>query len=273
VRDVGQVEAVRVSPDVDVLYGHIVFPTCGRLPTVWSTAGVIDARPGIWFPEQSTQTHLYLIPRAAAVQCWSEFGKIGLLERAPKLDAASIVVIPPLVQLSITPAPRRVSADLVAIFVGANGALKGVDVVVAAAALVPEVRFEVITHTPRPEHLPANVDWLGPRPHGEVLTRLASADLHVFPSTTESLGGVVVEAMAAGIAQVVDAESVTAEVAGSGAIAIDGRSAEAVALAVRELAADDARRAACAEAGRRRYDEVYAPDAVGARLVELIESV
>lgn len=273
-RDVGQIQAVRPPAGTDALYGHIVFPVSSPpLPTIWSTAGVIDARPGIWFADQSAQTHAHLLPRAAAVQCWSEFGKAGLLERLPRVDASSIEVIPPLVQLDL-PAPfERGTPDPVAIFIGANGTLKGLDVVVAAAALVPDARVEIITHTPRPASVPPNVDWLGPRPHREVLSRLVSAAVHVFPSTTESLGGVVVEALAAGVAQVVDASSVTAEVAGNGAIAVDGTSAEAVADALARLAGDDTLRAALGDVGRKRYDAVYAPDAVGARLERLIESV
>jgi glycosyltransferase involved in cell wall biosynthesis len=273
-RDIGQIRLVRVHPGTDALYGHIIFPISRpALPTIWSTAGVIDARPGIWLPDQSAQTHAKLMPRAAAVQCWSEFGKIGLLERLPHVDAATIEVIPPLVQLELPTPMQRSSADPVAIFIGADGAMKGVDVVVEAAGMVRDVRVEIITHSPRPTTLPPTVDWLGPRPHREVLARLGSAAIHVFPSTTESLGGVVVEAMAAGIAQIVDANSVTAEVAGGGGAAVEGTNAEAVADALRRLAADDSLRQAYADAGRARYESTYSPDAVGPRLERLIDSV
>ncbi|MEY2423465.1 MAG: hypothetical protein QOI95_3532 [Acidimicrobiaceae bacterium] len=273
-RDVGQIQAVRVRPGTEALYGHIVFPVSRpALPTVWSTAGVIDARPGIWFADQSAQTHAHLLPRADAVQCWSEFGKIGLLERLPRVDPDTITVLPPLVQLDLPPPMPRPPGDPVAIFIGANGALKGLDVVVAAAALVPDVRVEIITHTPPPARFSANVDWLGPRAHAEVLARLGSASVHVFPSTTESLGGVVVEALAAGVAQIVDGRSVTAEVAGAGGIAIDGRDPEATADALRRLAGDERLRATVAGAGLERYATTYAPDAVGRRLGELIDSI
>lgn len=273
-RDVGQIAPVRVSPETEVLYGHIIFPVARpELPTVWSTAGVIDARPGMWIAEQSAKTHAHLIPRAAAVQCWSELGKVGLLERVPGLDSKGIEVIPPLVRLALPSPMPRSSADPVAIFVGADGGLKRLDVVIAAARLVGDLRVEIITHSPRPVDLPPNVDWLGPRPHGEVLARVGSATVHVCPSSTESLGGVVVEAMASGIAQVVDGGSVTAEVAGEGAIAVDGGDPEAVADALRRLADDDELRSTCARQGLARYDGHYSPQAVGPRLERLIDSV
>jgi glycosyltransferase involved in cell wall biosynthesis len=273
-RDVGQVQSVRVPPGTEVLYGHIVFPvTSPALPTVWSTNGVFDARPGLWFPEQSAKTHARMISRAAAVQCWSEAGKAGLLERLPDLDGSTIEVLPPLAYLDLPEPWPRPHADPVAIFVGANGALKGVDVVIEAARLVPDLRVEIVTHSPQPPALPPSVEWLGPRSHAEVLARLRSSSIHVFPSTTESLGGVVIEALAAGVAQIVDAGSVTAEVAGAGGLTVDGRVAEAVATALRRLAEDDGLRDACAAAGRARYEAHYSPEAVGPRLERLIDSV
>lgn len=273
-RDLGQVLPVHVSPETEVLYGHIAFPVArAELPTVWSTAGVIDARPGSWIPEQSARTHAKLIRRAAAVTCWSELGKHGLIERLPEAADVDIAVVPPLVILSQPPPLARTGPDPVAIFIGADGRLKGVDSVVAAARLVPEVRFEIITHTARPAELPANVDWLGPRPHDEVLARLGSAAIHVFPSTTESLGGVVVESMAAGVAQVVAAGAVTAEVMGDGGLTVDVVEPEAIAEAVRRLAGDEGLRRRCAAAGRERYAATYSPDAVGPQLEALIDKL
>src|SRR5437588_2630020 len=70
-RDVHQLQWVEPPSSAELLYGHIVFPTDGRLPTLWSTNGVIDARPGMWFPEQSARTHARFIARAALTQCWS----------------------------------------------------------------------------------------------------------------------------------------------------------------------------------------------------------
>lgn len=273
-RDIAQVECIDVPAATEVLYGHIVFPqTRPPRPVVWSTNGVIDARPGVWLPDQSARTHARFIGRAAAVQCWTEFGYRGLSERLPKTALDRVTVVPPLVDVDLVdPWPRGHEA-LTAIFIGAFGKLKGLDVVLAAAARVRDVRLEVITVTPRPRELPANVDWLGPRPRDEVLARLRSADIHVFPSTTESYGVVVVEALAAGIAQIVDAGSVTAEILGDGGLAVDGRDVEQVAEALHRLAGDAVMRHSLGAAGRVRFDTTYAVDVVWPQLVALIDSV
>src|SRR5205823_106013 len=143
------------------------------------------------------------------------------------------------------------------IFIGAVGELKGLDVALAAAACVRDLRLEVITASPRPASLPPNVEWLGPRQRAEVLARLRSAAVHVLPSTTESYGVVVVEALAAGVAQIVDANSVTAEILGDGGLSVDGRDVEELAEALRRLADDVPLRDALGTAGRARFDTTY----------------
>jgi len=273
-RDHGQVERIEVPQGTEVLYGHIAFPqTRPALPVVWSTNGVIDARPGIWFPDQSARTHKRFVSSAAAVQVWTRFGLAGLLDRWPGLPLDRVHVIPPLLHVDLPPPWPRADVEPVAVFIGAFGHLKGLDIVVDAASRLPQVRFEIITASPPPPTLSPNVAWLGPRARAEVLARLCSATVHVCPSTTESFGSVIVEALAAGVAQVVDAGSVTAEVAGDAALAIDGRDVEAVAAAVASLAGDDALRRTCAAAGVARYKATYSPEAVGAQLELVIDAV
>lgn len=273
-RDIAQVEPINVPAATEVLYGHIAFPQARpHRPVVWSTNGIVDARPGAWFPDQSARTHERFIRRAAAVQCWTEFGYRGLSERVPQRLLNRVTVVPPLVYVELPDPWERAGHEPVAIFIGAFGELKGLDVVLAVARRVPDVRVEVITASTRPDTLPDNVDWLGSRPREEVLARLRSAAVHLFPSTTESFGGVVVEALAAGVAQIVDAGSVTAEVLGPGGLAVDGRDVEHVATALDRLVRDTSFRASCAAAGRARFESTYAVDVVGPRVAALIESV
>jgi glycosyltransferase involved in cell wall biosynthesis len=271
-RDVAQVQRIAVDARVDVLYGHITFPVSRPTrPTVWSTQGVLDARPGSWHPDTSARTHERLIKRAGAAHCWSITGLRGLLDRFPALSTM-IDVVPPLVYVDLPEPMVRSDGDVVAIFIGAFGGLKGIDVVIDAARRAgPGLRVEIVTNDPRPPDVPAAVDWLGPRAREEVLSRLASADIHIFPSTTESFGGVVAEALAAGVPQIVDQASVTAEIMGDGGLAVPGRDPTAVADALEELAGDGALRRRLGEQGRARYQRVYAPEVVGPQLEALFE--
>lgn len=272
-REYAQRTPVTVDPAVEVVYGHIVFPVAPGRPTVWSTQGVLDARPGLWFPEQSALTHARLVARAAKAQFWTHIGLDGARQRVD-LDDSKVEVIPPLVDVGLPPPLPRSGTDLTAIFIGAFGAMKGLPVVLEGWQRIgPGIRLEVITNDPAPTDLPASVTWLGPRPRSEVLARLASSDIHVCPSTTESFGGVVAEAMAAGVAQVVDGASVTTEVAGDGALAVPGRDAAAVAGAIEQLAGDPMLRGSVGAAGRARYDAVYHPDVVGRQMARLFTEV
>ena len=274
-RDIAQVQRFAVDDDVEVLYGNIVFPvTAPPRPTVWSTQGVLDARPGIWFPEESARTHARMITRSAATQCWSQLGLAGIVERQPHVDTNKLHVIPPLLYIDLPDPWPRDGTDVVALFVGAFGLLKGIDVVVEAMREVgPGLRLEVICNDTPPADLPAAITWLGPRPRPEVLARLRSADIHLFPSTTESFGIAAVEAMAAGVPQIIDAGGVPAELVGPGGIAVDGRSPASVAAALTSLAADRQRREELGRLGAARYRERFSPEAVGPQLEALFDSV
>jgi glycosyltransferase involved in cell wall biosynthesis len=272
IRDIAQVQRFEFSPDVHVLYGHMAFPTSRPTrPTVWSTNGVFDARPGTWFPRQSAITQRSMILRSAVSQCWTEMGRQGIVEHVEGVPEEKLFVVPPLMYVDTpsTPWPRT-DDDVIAIFVGAFGEMKGLDVVLEVArGAQPGVRIEIITASRPPDELPTNVRWLGPRPRDEVLRRMASSDLHLFPSTTESFGAVVVEALAFGLPQIVDHASVTAEVAGEAGVTVDGRDAQSVQSALERLAGDALSRRALGRAARERYLRVYSPDAVGPQLEEL----
>ncbi|MFZ6004365.1 MAG: glycosyltransferase family 4 protein [Actinomycetota bacterium] len=271
-RDWSQIAPVRVPPGTELLYGHISFPVAPSVSTVWSTQGVLDARPGQWFPDQSAQTHERLVRRAALSQCWSELGRQGLLERTSAITEDDIWVVPPLVYIDLPPAAPKVDEDIVAVFVGADGRAKNLGVVIEAMASVePGLRLLVVTNDPAPGHLPTCVRWLGPRARPEVLGLLASCDFHVFPSRSESFGGVAVEAMAAGLPQIVDRSGVPAEIAGDSALVVDGDDVREVEAAISQLAGDAALRRRLAGLAGQRYAETYHPDVVGPMLEALLD--
>ncbi|OYW31583.1 MAG: hypothetical protein B7Z47_00695 [Chthoniobacter sp. 12-60-6] len=110
-----------------------------------------------------------------------------------------------------TAAAADSTKPLILSFVGRLVALKGVDMLIAAAAPLIRsgaVHLNIIGEGPERERLQALVQrenitagvrmggWV---PHGKLAARLRESDLFVFPSIREFGGGVVLEAMALGI--------------------------------------------------------------------------
>jgi glycosyltransferase involved in cell wall biosynthesis len=271
--NLGQVRAFDVHPDTEVLYGNIAFPVARgrRLPVLWSTQGVVAAA-GVRFPEQSARTHAHLIGKAAVTQCWSQHGLAGLAARQPGLDLSRVHVVPPMVYVELPDPWPRTGGDVEALFIGGDGRLKGLDVALEAMRGVGAgLRLSVITDDPPPTDLPSGVTWLGPRPRTEVLARLCASDIHLFPSQVESFGVVTLEAMAAGVAQVLDRAGVPCEVAGGSAEAVDGADPADVRRALELLAGDDALRVSQGLVGVQRYRSVFAPTVVGPAIERLLE--
>ena len=117
--------------------------------------------------------------------------------------------------LSPKPAASATTKPLRISFVGRLVALKGVDMLIAAAAPLVrsgELHLDIIGDGPergrlqqmlQSENISAGVSLDGWVPHAELGARLCKSDLFVFPSIREFGGGVVLEAMALGIPAVV----------------------------------------------------------------------
>jgi glycosyltransferase involved in cell wall biosynthesis len=104
---------------------------------------------------------------------------------------------------------------------------------------------------------------------------LAAADLFVFPSLFEGLGGVLIEAMALGLPIVASDIPATREVldAGGNADLVEPGDASALATSVIELLDDPARRAAYARRGRQLFEERFTLRPSIERMLELLERV
>lgn len=144
-------------------------------------------------------------------------------------------------------------------YVGRLAPEKGIDVAMRAMTQLlraepGRLRFALVGDGPAEERLralaPEGTVFLG-RLEGQALAEAyASADVFLFPSTTETFGNVVLEAMASGVAVVSHATGPTSEFAHAGtALPVDVRAADAIADAVRALLDDRNRRAAIAAAG------------------------
>jgi glycosyltransferase involved in cell wall biosynthesis len=145
-------------------------------------------------------------------------------------------------------------------YVGRLAPEKGIDVAMEAMAPLlaadPErLRFLVVGDGPAEQRLradaPPGVVFLGRREGAALAEAYASADVFLFPSTTETFGNVVLEAMASGLAVISHHEGPTTEFAHSGtALPVNVQSADAIRSAVRTLLHDPWRRRQLGEAAR-----------------------
>ena len=99
----------------------------------------------------------------------------------------------------------------------------------------------------------AGISFAGSRPHYEVLAAMACAAIVVVPSRwPEPFGLTALEAIASGAALIATPQGGLPEVAGRVAIYVKRGDATALAEAILQLAQDEPRRLALAEAGRQR---------------------
>lgn len=149
---------------------------------------------------------------------------------------------------------------LLVAYVGRLAPEKGIDTAMAAmapllAAAPSRVRFLVVGDGPAEERLraeaPEGVVFTGRREGAALAQAYASADVFLFPSTTETFGNVVLEAMASGLAVVSHHDGPTTEFAHAGtAMPVNVESPEAITTAIRTLLDDPSLRTRLAAAGR-----------------------
>lgn len=77
--------------------------------------------------------------------------------------------------------------------------LKGLDVVIDIARLVPHASFVIIGQDRPDGEVPLNLEWLGEITNDDVSMRLRSADLLILPSKSEGTPVSALEAMASGV--------------------------------------------------------------------------
>jgi len=159
---------------------------------------------------------------------------------------------------------------------------KGLDVLIRAAALIPELFVWITGEGPERESLEnlarelgvtGRVKFLGWREDRAALYK--AADLCVYPSREEPFGNVVVEAWASGTPLLTTAST------GPRWLVRDGEDAlmtpvddvEALAAGMRTLIASPELRGSLAAAGRRRVQEEFSEAAIVAQYVALFERV
>lgn len=181
---------------------------------------------------------------------------------------------------------RATSPPLRVIFVGRLVPLKGVDLLIEAAApLVREGKVDVeivgdgrqrahLEQLARRAEIDARLRFVGWIDHAEVAARLSSAHVLVLPSVREFGGGVVVEAMAAGAVPIVLDHGGPPELVSpaTGIVVPLGTRSEIVTglrATLRDLALDGARVAALSQRAIERVRRHFTWDAKAKRIAEL----
>jgi len=262
---------------------EIALAIAARLPAV-PVAGFLHNDPQGMREAASPAERADMLRRLVRVITSSHYLRQRLLEgvAAPKYPP---VILPNCLDLSELPSPRQ--RDHVILFAGRMVRDKGPDSFVSAcAAALPDLpgwtaeiigadRFNsdspdtAFVQKVRSAANRANVRMLGYRDHPEVLAEMARAAIVVVPSRwPEPFGLVALEALASGAALVCSPRGGLPEVAGDAAIYANPDDPAAIAAAIRTLGRDQSRRAALAEAGRRRAQRFDVP-LIAARLAAL----
>lgn len=171
------------------------------------------------------------------------------------------------------------------LFVGRLARQKGVTTLVEAAARLRTPGAQVVLVGDGPQRaevealtarlgLADRITLTGFRPHGEIPSILRAADLLVMPSVYEELGSALVEGLEAGLPIVASRVGGIPDAVGDAAVLVPPCDPAALAAAIDELLADDARRARLAAAAReqaRRYDWDDLADEVLALYRDLVD--
>ena len=136
------------------------------------------------------------------------------------------------------------------LYVGRLGHEKNIGRLKTVLREAPGVRLALVGDGParrdlEKEYAGTRTVFTGALQGEELASAYASADVFVFPSTTETLGMAMIEALASGLPVLAARTGATGEVVGDGETGIlyDPDSDEALAAAVRELTSDDGLRA------------------------------
>ena len=269
-------QRLRLGGARDTIYFGRRLPSLTRLARSGLPTGFELHHPPRTPTQERRLRELVAAPRFLGLVVISERLRDEALRRLPRLDPARVLVAPDGVRADLVRAPRLRAGDgpVRAVYCGSFHAGKGADTVLAAAALAPDVAFDLIGGSPAQVAQAravagANVTLLGHLPHDETQRRLADYDLALAPYAAvvrgaqtpehESLADwmsplKIFEYMAAGLPIVTSDLPVLREILAPGRDASMTSPGDAAALAdaVRELARDPAQRLRLAQSAHER---------------------
>lgn len=210
-----------------------------------------------------------------------------LARQAGKVAIVPLGVRPERFQVERTMARKRFGDGPTILFVGRLRYYKGLDVLLAALASLPEGRLLVAGggpmedawhHEARALSIQDRVVWLGEVSDADLPVIYAASDVFVLPAVarSEAFGVVQLEAMAAGLPVVTtEVGSGTSWVtqAGETGLIVPPGDPVALAEAIAGLLADADRRTRMGEAGRRRVSELFTEEKMLDQVAEIYAQV
>jgi glycosyltransferase involved in cell wall biosynthesis len=227
-----------------------------------------------------------LIQSRTCFATWPATRSDGVLAHLPGLQTP-MVVLPTGYDPGLWPAgpDQRPPVVGTAAWVSADRTVlvKGLDLLYAAARLLPEVSFAVVGISEerrrwmiRRYQPPANVEFLPPRPRQEMARFCAGLSVYLQISRTEGLPNGLCEAMLCGCIPVVSRVGGMPEAVGDAGMVVDSPEPEAIARALREalaLAADPVRGPAARARARERIVTGFSRDRRRERLLALLQDL
>jgi glycosyltransferase involved in cell wall biosynthesis len=196
--------------------------------------------------------------RAALVLAWSQWAAASL-RHDYHVPPERIAVIHPGIDVARWDLRRgpRAEGPLRILFVGTNTERKGLRTLLTALPLIGrEVELHVVTcdnDLDLPPLPPSAVVHRGLAPSSdELLEQFARAGVFVLPTLADTMGWVIVEAMAAGLPVIATKIAAIPEILGDAGILIAPNDPSELARALHELASDPVSRAALGERARAR---------------------
>jgi glycosyltransferase involved in cell wall biosynthesis len=187
-----------------------------------------------------------------------------------KLDQYSIRVAPNFIAdiPECKNRPNRVyTSKLCLVAIGRLAPEKGFDLAIRALCMTRDIHcfLDIIGEGPQRAYLESLISEAGLEDRIEMLGEVPGAarllpkyDVIVVPSRSESFGIVVLEAYRAGVSVIATSvRGLSDVVAPDSAIVVEPESPRALAEAIRMLASDPKLRTNLADAGRRRFEEVF----------------
>jgi len=168
------------------------------------------------------------------------------------------------------PGPRTDGGDY-ALFVGRIAEEKGVRTLLRAWRSLRDIPLKVVGDGPLGEEMRAFIDaeklatveFLGARPHEEVVARIKGAQFLIFPSEWyETFGRVVIEAFACGVPVLASRLGAMTEIVedGSTGLLFHPGDPEDLAAKVRWASENSAAMRSMGKSARKEYEEKYTPD-------------
>ncbi len=285
----------------DVVHVHTPFPIADLLTALWPPKAPVVVT---WHSDIVRQKLLKyavapfahrLCRRAAAIHCSAEFIRRDSTFLPPYRDKICVIPFGRAVESFVAAAAdeaakatiRAAQGGRFALAVGRLVYYKGFDILLQAAATLPDLRLAIIGEGPMQAelegmisalNLAGRVTLLGGVSADALAAHYAAADLFVLPSThrSETFALVQVEAMAAGL-PIINTRLPTGvpEVSPDGVtgLTVPPGDARALAAALQTLWNDADLRQRLGIAGRARALSVYSQSAAAERFVTLYESL